>query len=48
VSRLTYTKSLYRDEMGDGDRNLFMEVRGRDRKHPLVTEYEIERLLPVL
>jgi hypothetical protein len=26
----------------------FLEVRGKDRKHHLVTEYEIERLLPVL
>ena len=26
----------------------YLEVRGKDRKHHLVTEYEIERLLPVL
>jgi len=26
----------------------YLEVRGKDRKHHLVTEFEIERLLPVL
>jgi len=26
----------------------YLEVRGKDRKHHLVTEYEIERLLPAL
>jgi hypothetical protein len=26
----------------------YLEVRGKDRKDHLVTEYEIERLLPVL
>jgi len=31
-----------------GTEIFFMEVRGKDKKHYLVTEYEIERLLPVL
>ncbi len=31
-----------------GTEIFFMEVRGKDGKHHLVTEYEIERLLPIL
>ncbi len=31
-----------------GTEIFFMEVWGKDRKLHLVTEYEIERLLPVL